>query len=78
MDNYQRIRCATGNCAGTVQAICEQCKDLYCFNCSLKHAQKTTNHELVEFDTSIFKIQKKCDDLIRKLKIYQAEARVKV
>ena len=36
------------------------------------------NHDLLEFDSSIQNIQKKCDDLIRKLKIYQAEARVKI
>lgn len=78
MDSQRRIRCATENCAGNVQATCEQCKNLYCFNCSLKHAQKMASHDLLELDASIQNIQGRCEDLIRKLKIYQAEARVKV
>ena len=78
MNNSQRIRCSSENCGGNVQATCEQCKNMYCFNCSLKHAQKMPNHDLLEFDSSIQNIQKKCDELIRKLKIYQAEGRVKI
>lgn len=32
-------RCDSPNCNGKVQAVCFTCSNLYCFNCSIAHAQ---------------------------------------
>jgi hypothetical protein len=48
-------RCDTSGCGGKVQAVCFTCNNLYCFNCSIGHAQENSKnrHNILELEDGV-------------------------
>jgi hypothetical protein len=53
-------RCDTPGCNGKVQATCFKCNKLFCFQCSMMHAQQNSGkgHNILELEESIRFVEK--------------------
>jgi hypothetical protein len=63
-------RCDTPGCNGKVQATCFKCNKLFCFQCSMLHAQQNSGkgHNILELEESIRYVEKVAYDILGRIK----------
>ena len=63
-------RCDTPGCNGKVQATCFKCNKLFCFQCSMLHAQQNAGkgHSILELEESVRQVEKMSSDMLARIK----------
>lgn len=68
-------RCDTAGCNGKVQATCFKCSKLFCFQCSMLHAQQNAGkgHSILELEESVRQVEKLSYDLLSRIRDLRAQ-----